>query len=76
MFLNLSAKNGEAKIVIWIIDNEQWPRAYLRAELIERGYEALGFEKLSHGLSELNRAVMKKPQIIVLELKGQRITRH
>ena len=29
--------------VIWIIDAEQWPRALLRAELIERGYDAVGY---------------------------------
>ena len=76
MSLNLSAENGQDKLVIRIIGNEQWPRACLRAELIERGYAALGFERLFHALSELNRAVMKKAQIIVLELRGQKITGH
>ena len=29
--------------VVWIIDVDQWPRAMLRAELIERGYDAVGY---------------------------------
>jgi methyl coenzyme M reductase subunit C len=62
--------------IIWIIDNEQWPRAYLRAELLERGYVPISFEKLSVALSELRRAITDKPQIIVLELRGQKITTH
>jgi hypothetical protein len=33
--------------VVWIIDAEQWPRALLRAELIEAGYEAIGFVRLA-----------------------------
>jgi hypothetical protein len=28
--------------VVWIIDPDQWPRAMLRAELIERGVDAVG----------------------------------
>jgi hypothetical protein len=27
---------------VWIVDNEQWPRVCLRAELIERGQELMG----------------------------------
>ena len=62
--------------VIWIIDNEHWPRAYLRAELLERGYVPVSFERLSVALSELKRAVKDRPQIVVLELRGQEITTH
>ncbi|MGA2956441.1 MAG: hypothetical protein ABSF48_12065 [Thermodesulfobacteriota bacterium] len=71
----INGKNGQSKPVIWIIDNEQWPRVYLRAELLERGYDPISFERLSHALPELDRVGGKKPQIIVLELRGQRITR-
>jgi DNA-binding response OmpR family regulator len=56
--------------VIWIIDDEQWPRALLRAELIERGYEAIGFETIADALdSRLDRP----PRAIVVELRGQRL---
>ena len=71
----INAEKGQRKPVIWIIDSEQWPRVYLRAELLERGYDPISFERLFHALSELDRVGRKKPQIIVLELRGQRITR-
>lgn len=71
----INGENGQSKPVIWIIDNEQWPRVYLRAELLVRGYDPISFERLSHALPELIRVGGKKPQIIVLELRGQRITR-
>ncbi len=38
-------------------------------------YDPIALERLSHALSELNRAGVEKPQIIVLGLRGQRITR-
>lgn len=60
----------KTKPVIWIIDNQQWPRAYLRAELIERGFEAVGFTELADGLMALHDPHSVKPQIIVLELFG------
>jgi AmiR/NasT family two-component response regulator len=58
------------KPVIWIIDNQQWPRAYLRAELIERGFEAVGFIELAHALAALHHPYYTKPCLIVLELRG------
>ena len=60
--------------VIWIIDNEQWPRAYIRAELLERGYDPISFERVSVALAELRRPITARPQVIVLELRGQKIT--
>ena len=71
----INAEKGQRKPVIWIIDSERWPRVYLRAELLERGYDPISFERLSHALLELSRVGGKEPQIIVLELRGQRITR-
>jgi hypothetical protein len=58
------------KPVIWIIDSQQWPRAYLRAELIERGFEAVGFIELAHALTALYHPYSAKPRLIVLELRG------
>jgi hypothetical protein len=60
----------KTKPVIWIIDSQQWPRAYLRAELIERGFEAVGFAELADGLMALHDPHSVKPQITVLELFG------
>jgi hypothetical protein len=58
------------KPIIWIIDNQQWPRAYLRAELIERGFEAVGFIELAHALAAFHHPYSAKPGLIVLELQG------
>src|SRR5215831_9446934 len=57
--------------VLWVIDGEQWPRACLRAELIERGYDAYGFVNIADALDSLSREASPKPEIIVLELRGQ-----
>jgi hypothetical protein len=61
--------------LIWIVDAEQWPRAYLRAELIERGYDAVGFVKLAHALAKLARAGQPRPLALVIDVGGQGVTR-
>jgi hypothetical protein len=63
------------KPVIWIIDRQQWPRAYLRAELIERGFDAIGFIELSEVIATLNDPNYLKPRLIVLELCDLSFTR-
>jgi tRNA G37 N-methylase TrmD len=60
--------------VVWIVDGEHWPRAMLRAELIERGHEAVGFVLLRDALERLGRGPEPDPDVIVLELRGQRVT--
>jgi hypothetical protein len=61
--------------LIWIVDCEHWPRAALRAELIERGYSATGYICLAESLAKLHAApTQAKPRAIVLELRGQEIT--
>ena len=57
------------KPVVWIIDRQQWPRALLRAELLERGYEAVGFESVNEALSAFLDRLYARPQVIILELK-------
>ncbi len=54
--------------VIWIIDAEQWPRALLRAELIERGLDAAGYITVRDAIDALPE---RKPDAIVVELRGQ-----
>ena len=54
--------------VIWIIDAEQWPRALLRAELIERGFDAVGYITVR---DEIDALPLRKPDVIVVELRGQ-----
>ena len=56
--------------VIWIIDVEQWPRALLRAELIERGFDAVGYVTVRDAIDSLPE---RRPDAIVVELRGQPI---
>jgi hypothetical protein len=61
--------------VLWVIDSEQWPRACLRAELIERGYDPYGFITIRDALDSLSwQPSAPKPELIVLELRGQELT--
>jgi DNA-binding NtrC family response regulator len=65
----------ERPLTVWIIDSEQWPRACLRAELIERGYDAVGFTEIKRALMALRNRRRILPDVIVLELRGQEVTR-
>ena len=56
--------------VVWIVDREHWPRACLRAELIERGLDAVGFVELGDALEALVRPSTARPDALVLELGG------
>lgn len=70
MYVSLKMGLGKATTqpIIWIIDREQWPRAYLRAELIERGFDAIGFIEVSQAIAAINDPDYLKPQLIILEL--------
>ena len=58
--------------VVWIVDADHWPRAYLRAELIERGYDAVGFVSLSDALARLHvSGGAPRPRLAVVDLAGQ-----
>ena len=57
------------KPMVWIVDRQPWPRALLRAELLERGYEAIGFEAVTEALSAFHLRLYERPRVIVLELK-------
>jgi DNA-binding NtrC family response regulator len=63
----LTADTKEA--VVWIIDRQQWPRALLRAELLERGYDAVGFEGVDEALNAFHFRLYARPQVMVLELR-------
>ena len=60
--------------VLWVIDSEQWPRACLSAEWIERGYDPYGFITISDALDSLSRGAWAKPEAIILELREQNLT--
>jgi hypothetical protein len=52
---------------VWIVDPEHWPRALLRAELIERGFDAVGFITVDDAL----RAIpLRWPDVIVVDLRN------
>ena len=59
--------------IVWIIDAEQWPRALLRAQLIEHGYDAIGFVRLRHALLalKLGPPAYPAPRAIVIDVVGQ-----
>ncbi len=68
-------RKGETKQpVVWIISSEQWPRALLRAELIEHGYDAVGYLNLDQALTALPSRIGEEPAAIVLDLNNQLIT--
>src|ERR1700738_3477643 len=46
-------RSDELMPVVWIIDPDQWPRAMLRAELIERGVDAVGYLRPGDALAHL-----------------------
>ena len=63
------------KPVVWIVDREHWPRAYLRAELIERGFDAVGFENIVGVLTALHLRLYETPQAILIELRDLPVER-
>ena len=56
-------EGNESVSVVWIIDAEQWPRALLRAELIERGFDAVGY------VSVADASPSRVPDVIVVDLR-------
>lgn len=60
-----------AEFRVWIISSQHWPRALLRAELIERGFEVEAFEEIRQALAALGDRRRQKPQLILLELIEQ-----
>lgn len=56
---------------VWIVSADQWPRAYLRAELIERGYDAVGFVTMKDAVVRLMLVRSGRPALIVVDLSAQ-----
>ena len=55
-------------MVVWVIDAEHWPRALLRAELVERGFDAAGYLTVRDAVDSLP---VRPPDAIVVNLRGQ-----
>ena len=61
-------KSEALRSTIWIINADQWPRAMLRAELIERGFDAVGYMTVRDAIDSL---ITRKPDAIIVDAKGQ-----
>jgi DNA-binding NtrC family response regulator len=71
---NVIRHSKRVEPIVWIVDSQQWPRACLRAELIERGYTARGFVTLEDALVVLSQHTSPKPDAIVVNLRNQNFT--
>lgn len=60
-----NSSNGQP--TVWVVIPAQWTRALLRGELIERGYDAVGFIDARDALESLAE---RPPDGIVVELRG------
>jgi hypothetical protein len=56
---------------VWVIGADHWPRALLRAELIERGHHAIGFASLRDAVRRLILDGAHRPALIVIDLQDQ-----
>jgi hypothetical protein len=57
--------------IVWIIGADHWPRAMTRAELIERGVEAVGFVEARDAAIELMRTRSQRPSLVVIDVRNQ-----
>jgi hypothetical protein len=64
----------QAGQVVWLIDPEHWLRALLRAELIERGYDAIGFTSMEDAIFRLAVERHRRPRLVLVNLSGQQVT--
>lgn len=69
MFFRMQAGTHLSRV--WIIGSDLWPRAYLRAELIERGYDAVGFVTIRDAVINLFLLREHLPALIVCDLHEQ-----
>ena len=67
-------QQGRLDAVVRIVSREQWPRALLRAELIERGYDARGFLSVEDALADSLRDRGARPRALVLDLSDLEFT--
>jgi ActR/RegA family two-component response regulator len=55
---------------VLVVDPDHWPRVYLRAELIERGFDADGYATVRDAALALALARTRRPALIVVDLSG------
>ena len=61
---------GRQSRTVWVVSGEQGERACLRAELIERGYRAVGFPSLAPALYLLTGRPSVRPDAVAVDLTG------
>ena len=59
---------------VWIVSSQQWPRIYMVAELLERGFRTAVFENSEDFLAAFLAIYGRKPDVILLELTDLSIT--
>jgi hypothetical protein len=62
-----------APAIVWIVNADHWTRAYLRAELIERGHDAIGFVAVKDAIFRLIVSPLQRPALLVIDLHEQPI---
>lgn len=76
VWLMAGAKDNLAgKGVVWVICDGQWERACLRAELLERGFQAIGHPGIAPALAALRHPNFASPDLIVVELRDLALRR-
>ena len=61
--------------VVWIVDSQEWLRACLRAELIDEGFDPVGYQDVRDALLAIRQPAGAKPDVMVVELCGQTVSR-
>ncbi|HVU49753.1 MAG TPA: hypothetical protein VHL80_03645 [Polyangia bacterium] len=56
---------------VFVIGRDHWARASLRAELIERGFDAVGHATIRDALLALALSPARAPKVIVVDLHEQ-----
>ncbi len=60
---------------VWLIDADHWPRALLRAELLERGYDVIGFERVDDAILRLAVERQRRPELVIIDVEGLEVSR-
>jgi DNA-binding NtrC family response regulator len=56
---------------LWVIDADHWPRAFILAELTERGYDVTGFETVRAAVVRLLMVPADRPMLVLVDLHEQ-----
>lgn len=57
------------------MDSQHWPRATLRAELIDEGFDPVGYRDVRDALLAMHQPATTRPDALVVDLCGQMVSR-